>query len=69
MDVNMRTIFFWDTTGNYIGTLEDSDLFGTNYPWFANTVVTPDGTIFTVMTEERSDKSAKEVLIYQISGF
>ena len=69
MDGNMRTIVFWDTTGNYIGTLEDSDLFGTNYPWFANTVVTPDGTIFTVMTEERSDKSAKEVLIYQISGF
>ena len=69
MDGNMRKVVFWDTSGNFIGTLEDSDLFGTTYPWFANTVVTPDGTIFTVMTEERKDKSAKEVLIYQISGF
>ena len=69
MDGNMRKIMFWDKSGACIGTLEDSDLFGTHYPWFADSVLTPDGTMFTVMTEERSDKSAKEVLVYMMSGF
>ena len=69
MDGNMRKIVYWDKDGNRIGYLEDSDLFGTDYPWFADSYITADGTMYTVMTEERDDKSAKEVLVYMMSGF
>ncbi len=69
MDGNMRKIMFWDKSGTCIGTLEDSDLFGTHYPWFSDSILTPDGNLFTVMTEERSDKSAKEVLVFMMNGF
>ena len=69
MDGNMRKILFWDKSGTCIGYLEDSDLFGTHYPWFSDSILTPDGNLLTVMTEERSDKSAKEVLVFMMNGF
>ena len=69
MDGNMRTVTFWNKDGSYIGRIEDSELFGTNYPWFADSCVTSDGTVYTVMTEEREDKSADEAVVFTIKGY
>ena len=69
MDGNLRDIVFWDSEGNNLGKAEDKDLFGTKYPWFCDSVLTPQGSIFTVITDERQDKSADEVVVFQLNGF
>ena len=69
MDGNMRTIPVWSKDGTYQGRVEDSDLFGTGYPWFCGSTVAADGTCYTVITDERPDKSADEVLVFKMSGF
>ena len=68
MDGNMRTVNFWGSDGTYLGNLEDSDLFGTYYPWFAGSCIS-DGTFYTIMTEDRADDSGMEAIIYQVNGF
>ena len=69
MDGNMREVVFWDKSGAYIGSLEDGDLFGTNYPWFCGSATLEDGTVLTIMTEERPDESADEAIVFTIKGF
>ena len=69
MDGNMRSVEFWDKDGNYVGAVKDKDLFSTKYPWFCDSVLTPEGSIYSVMTDERQDKSADEVVVFQINGF
>ncbi|MBR1816929.1 MAG: hypothetical protein IJ763_09545 [Lachnospiraceae bacterium] len=69
MDGNMRTVPYWDASGSYIGRLEDSDLFGTSYPWFCGSCMLDADTLLTVMTEERPDKSADEAVVFTIKGF
>ena len=58
-----------DKDGNYVGAVKDKDLFSTKYPWFCDSVLTPEGSIYSVMTDERQDKSADEVVVFQINGF
>ena len=69
MDGNMRTVVLWTSDGTYIGEAEDSDLFGTYYPWFCDSTKLDDGSILTVMTEDREDKSAMELVAFKLSGF
>ena len=69
LDGNMREVVLWSKDGTYIGTADDGDLFGTDYPWFAHGTQLPDGSILVLMTEERPDRSAMEVLVYQLKGF
>jgi len=69
MDGNMRTVAFWSNDGTYIGKLEDSDLFGTWYPWFCGSCIAADGTFYTVMTEDRDDESAMEAIVFTVDGF
>lgn len=68
-DGNMRELVFWDNTGKFVATVSDSDLFSTNYPWFCNSALMDDGTILTIMTEERADKSATELVVFTVKGF
>ncbi|MDD5923410.1 MAG: hypothetical protein PUC88_01320 [Clostridia bacterium] len=68
-DGNMRTVVLWNKDGAYIGEADDADLFGTSYPWFCASAKMKDGSIFTIMTEEREDKSADEVIAFCLSGF
>ena len=68
LDGNMRTIPVWSKDGTYLGRTEDSDLFGTSYPWFCSSTIGTDGEYYTVMTEERADKSADEVLVFHIGA-
>lgn len=69
LDGNMREVVLWTADGTWIGAADDSDLFGTYYPWFASADMAEDGSILIVMTEERPDESADEVVIFKLSGF
>ncbi|MBQ4054510.1 MAG: hypothetical protein IJD17_02270, partial [Clostridia bacterium] len=68
-DGNMRSVLLWDNDGSFIAEPEDDGLFGTSYPWFASSTMLSDGSILTVMTEEREDRSATEVLVFNVKGF
>lgn len=69
LDGNMREVVVWSADGTWLGAIDDSDLFGTYYPWIAAADVADDGSIFIVMSEERMDASADEVLVFKLSGF
>ncbi len=68
-DGNMRTVMLWAPDGSFIAELEDSNLFGTNYPWFCGSDMMDDGSIITVMTDERADRSAEELVAFIVKGF
>lgn len=67
LDGNMREIVIWDESGNWIGTCDDGDLFSTNYPWFCGGALLDDGSIIVVMTDDRADESAMELVAFKIT--
>ena len=69
LDGNMREVVLWTKDGAYIGEADDSDLFGTSYPWFCGGVKLADGSILAIMTEDRADESAMELVAFKLSGF
>ena len=69
LDGNMREVVLWTKDGTYIGEAEDSDLFGTSYPWFCGGTKLDDGSVLAIMTEERADESAQELVAFKLSGF
>lgn len=68
-DGNMRDVILWNPDGSFLAEISDGDLFDTSYPWFCSSAVLSDGSILTMMTEEREDKSATEVIVFHIKGF
>ncbi|MBR4881811.1 MAG: hypothetical protein IKU19_07745 [Clostridia bacterium] len=68
-DGNMRDVLLWDSNGAFIAELSDSDLFSTGYPWFCGSDMLSDGSIITVMTDEREDQSAEELVAFLVKGF
>ena len=68
-DGNMRDVILWDNEGTFLAEISDSDLFDTSYPWFCSSTVLSDGSILTLMTDEREDRSATEVIVFQVKGF
>ncbi len=68
-DGNMRDVLLWDNSGNFIAEISDGELFSTNYPWFCDSAVLDDGSIITIMTDEREDKSATELVAFIVKGF
>ncbi len=68
-DGNMRDVLIWDNNGTFIAELSDSDLFGTGYPWFCDSAVLSDGSIITIITDERQDSSATELVAFIVKGF
>lgn len=69
LDGNMRSVVLWNADGAYIGEVDDGDLFGTYYPWFCSADLQPDGSIIVIMTDDRNDKSAMELIAFRLSGF
>jgi len=69
LDGNMREVILWAKDGAYIGAADDGELFGTGYPWFCGGTVLPDGSILAIMTDDRADESAMELIAFRISGF
>ena len=68
-DGNMREVVLWDNDGAYIGAVDSEDLFGAYYPWYCAADVLPDGSILCIMTEDRADESAMELIAFRVSGF
>ncbi len=68
-DGNMRDVLLWDNDGVFVSEISDSELFSTNYPWFCGSTVLADGSIFTIMTDEREDRSATELVAFVVKGF
>lgn len=68
-DGNMRDVILWDNDGKFFTLFSDDSLFSTSYPWFCNSALLSDGSIITIMTEEREDKSATEVVVFTVKGF
>lgn len=69
LDGNMRNVCLWKSDGTLIGSVKDGDMFGTGYPWMSTAVLASDGSILVGLTEERADKSAKEFIVYKLTGF
>ncbi len=69
LDGNMRNIVFWDEAGVFAGCADDDELFSTDYPWFCGGTLLSDGNILTVMTQDRADESAMELIAFTLSGF
>ncbi|MBE6686796.1 MAG: hypothetical protein E7591_06135 [Ruminococcaceae bacterium] len=68
-DGNLRTVNLWDSNGGFVDEIDDTDLFGTSYPWFCASDMLSDGSIITVMTEERADSSAEELVAFIVKGY
>lgn len=66
IDGNLRNITLWDNEGNYLGTADDGQLFGTDYPWISGLYQAPDGKIYVSMVEERPDQSWDELILFQL---
>ena len=69
MDGNMRDVVLWTEDGTWIGTIEDSDLFETDYPWFCGGALCADGSILVIMTEDRQDESAMELVAFLLETY
>lgn len=67
LDGNLRDVVFWDASGNWAGSIEDGDLFGTYYPWFCGAALLEDGSVLVVMTEDRADESAMELVAFKVT--
>ncbi len=68
-DGNMRDVLLWNNDGSFIAEISDGDLFSTGYPWFCDSTVLSDGSILTIMTDEREDRSATELVAFVVKGF
>ena len=69
LDGNMREVILWDAKGKYVGAADDTDLFSTDYPWFCDATILEDGSILVIITDERADASATELVAFKLSGF
>lgn len=69
LDGNMRKVVLWTNDGTYIGEVDDADLFGTSYPWLCGASKLDDGSFLVVLTEDRPDESAMELVAFKLSGF
>lgn len=69
LDGNMRWLLLYDKDGGYLGQCTFNELFGTDYPWPCDACVLEDGSILALMTDERQDGSADEVIVFRLSGF
>lgn len=69
LDGNMREVVLYEADGTYIGCCDFDDLFGTDYPWPCDACIAADGSILVIMTDERPDESADELIAFKLTGF
>lgn len=67
VDANYRDLVLWAADGTWLGAVDGNKLFGTSYPWIMNADVMDDGSILIIMSEERADHSAIEILAYRVT--
>lgn len=67
VDANYRDLVLWAKDGTWLGSVDGNKLFGTSYPWIMNADVMDDGSLLVIMSEERADHSAIEILAYKVT--
>ncbi len=69
IDGNMREVVLWKADGTHLGTADDEELFSTGYPWLCDAANTKDGKLLLIITDERADESAMELIAFTLGGF
>lgn len=54
--------------GTFLGSADCDDLLGTDYPWPLSMTPSENGAL-ALLSQEREDKSAVELLVFEITGF
>lgn len=68
-DGNMREFYFWSKDGTLLAEVDCYDMFGTRYPWIEDVKVAEDGSVMVLMTQDRDDDSASELMVFRLTGF
>lgn len=68
-DGNMREIQFWAKDGTHVGAISTEDIFGVSYPWLKDMQLLDDGSLLIMLTQERDDGSANELMFFRLTGF
>lgn len=68
-DGNMREFYFWSKDGTLLAEVDCYDMFGTRYPWIEDMKVAEDGSVMVLMTQDRADDSASELMVFRLTGF
>ena len=68
-DGNMREIQFWAKDGTHVGAISTKDIFGVSYPWLEDMQLLDDGSLLIMLTQERDDGSANELMFFRLTGF
>lgn len=69
IDGNMREIQFWAKDGTHLGAISTNEIFGVSYPWLEDMQLLDDGSILILLTQEREDESADELMFFRLTGF
>ena len=69
IDGNMREIQFWAKDGTHLGAVSTDEIFGVSYPWLEDMQLLDDGSILILLTQEREDESADELMFFRLTGF
>ena len=65
----MREIQFWAKDGTHLGAISTNEIFGVSYPWLEDMQLLDDGSILILLTQEREDESADELMFFRLTGF
>ena len=62
-------IQFWAKDGTHVGAISTEDIFGVSYPWLEDMQLLDDGSLLIMLTQERDDGSANELMFFRLTGF
>ena len=68
-DGNMRKIQFWAKDGTHVGAISTDNIFGVSYPWLEDMQLLDDGSLLILLTQQREDGSANELMFFRLTGF
>ena len=68
-DGNMRKIQVWAKDGTHVGAISTDDIFGVSYPWLEDMQLLDDGSLLILLTQQREDGSANELMFFRLTGF
>ena len=57
-------IVVYDYEGNQLLKLGGDDIFGVSYPWLEDMQLLDDGSLLIMVTQERDDGSANELMFF-----
>ena len=60
----VQKIVVYDYEGNQLLKLGGDDIFGVSYPWLEDMQLLDDGSLLIMLTQERDDGSANELMFF-----